>query len=78
MGQTIWAGTQGWPAQSAARSNWLSKEDVTALLHLTGWEFIPLEPDELPKFYDAVVSGLPDFVNGSRPFTQWRRRQCDF
>jgi SAM-dependent methyltransferase len=40
----IWAGTKAGLRNRQPESNWLSKEDVTALLHLTGWELIRHEP----------------------------------
>jgi SAM-dependent methyltransferase len=40
----IWAGTKAGLRNRHPESNWLSKEDVTALLHLTGWELIRHEP----------------------------------
>jgi SAM-dependent methyltransferase len=40
----IWAGTMAGLRNRQPESNWLSKEDVSALLHLTGWELIRHEP----------------------------------
>jgi SAM-dependent methyltransferase len=40
----IWAGTKAGLRNPQPESNWLSKEDVTGLLHLTGWELIRHEP----------------------------------
>ena len=40
----IWIGTKVGVRNPQPESNWLSKEDITGLLHLTGWELIRHEP----------------------------------
>ena len=40
----IWAGTVLGFRHRQPESNWLSKEDVSGLLHLTGWELVRHEP----------------------------------
>jgi SAM-dependent methyltransferase len=40
----IWTGTKMGLRNPQPESNWLSKDDVTALLHLTGWEVVRYEP----------------------------------
>ena len=40
----IWAGTALGLRNRQPESNWLSKEDIGGLLHLTGWELIRHEP----------------------------------
>lgn len=40
----IWGGTSLGLRNQQPESNWLSKEDIAGLLHLTGWELIRHEP----------------------------------
>jgi SAM-dependent methyltransferase len=65
----IWAGTKAGLRNPQPESNWLSKEDVTGLFRLTGWELIRHEPRILcPLQLSGFERWLNRFVAPLFPF----------